>query len=125
MAAGVRDHVNRFNQDGALAAVVDGAEAVKSMLDEDRRKRDLTVTALERMRGVRCPMPEGAMYAFPDISATGWPSQSLADALLRQCVIVETGSFYGRGGEGHLRICFGSPTLPAAQDCTGANSYFL
>ena len=58
-------------------------------------------------------MPEGTIYAFPDISTTGWPSQSLADALLQQCgVIVEAGSFYGQRGEGYLRICFGSQTLP-------------
>lgn len=106
-------HVNRFIQDGALAAVVDGAAAVRSMVDDDRRKRDLVVAALGRMRGVRCAMPEGTIYAFPDISTTGWPSQSLADALLQQCgVIVEAGSFYGQRGEGYLRICFGSQTLP-------------
>lgn len=106
-------HVNRFIQDGALAAVVDGAAAVAAMLDDDRRKRDLVVAALDRMRGVRCAIPQGTIYAFPDISATGRSSQSLADALLQQCgVIVEAGSFYGAGGEGHLRICFGSPTMP-------------
>lgn len=106
-------HVNRFIQDGALAAVVDGEAAVRSMVDDDRRKRDLVVAALGRMRGVRCAMPEGTIYAFPDISATGWSSQSLADALLQQCkVVVEAGSFYGQCGEGHLRICFGSQTLP-------------
>ena len=106
-------HVNRFIQDGALAAVVDGAAAVRSMLDDDRRKRDLVVTPLARMRGVRCATPQGTIYAFPDISATGWSSPSLADALLQQCrVIVEAGSFYGQGGEGYLRICFGSQSLP-------------
>lgn len=102
-------HVNRFIQDGALAAVLEGAAAVRSMVDDDRRNRDLTVAALQRMRGVRCAVPEGTIYAFPDISATGWSSQALADALLQQCnVVVEAGSFYGAGGKGHLRICFGS-----------------
>jgi aspartate aminotransferase len=83
------------------------------MVDDDRRKRDLVVTALDRMRGVRCPKPQGTIYAFANISATGWSSQSLADALLERCgVIVEAGGFYGKGGEGHLRICFGSQTTP-------------
>lgn len=102
-------HVNRFIQDGALAAVVDGAPAVKTMVDDDRFKRDFVVAALRRMRGVRCALPEGTIYAFPNISATGWSSQSLADAILQRCsVVVEAGSFYGDSGEGHLRICFGS-----------------
>lgn len=110
-------HVNRFIQDGALAAVVDGAAAVKSMLDDDRRKRDVVVAALERMRGVRCAMPEGTIYAFPDISATGWSSQAVAEALLEQCrVVVEAGTFYGQRGEGHLRICFGSQPLARLEE---------
>ncbi|HEX7116701.1 MAG TPA: pyridoxal phosphate-dependent aminotransferase [Steroidobacter sp.] len=105
-------HVNTFIQEGALAAIVDGANALKAMVEDDRLKRDFVVRALQGMRGVRCELPEGTIYAFPDISATGWPSQELADALLEQCrVVVEAGSFYGSAGEGHLRICFGSQSL--------------
>lgn len=105
-------HVNTFIQDGALAAVVDGAAALESMVEDDRYKRDLVVRALQGMRGVRCEVPEGTIYAFPDISATGWSAQELADALLEQCrVVVEAGSFYGPAGEGHLRVCFGSQSL--------------
>jgi aspartate aminotransferase len=105
-------HVNSFIQYGALAGIVDGAAAVKTMVDDDRYKRDLVVSALKRMRGVRCELSEGGIYAFPDISQTGWSSQQLADALLDQCkVIVEAGSFYGSAGEGHLRVCFGSQSL--------------
>ncbi|WP_368855699.1 aminotransferase class I/II-fold pyridoxal phosphate-dependent enzyme, partial [Proteus mirabilis] len=53
--------------------------------------------------------PEGTIYAFPDIRGTGRSSQDLAMAILRQAhVVVESGSFYGPGGEGHLRVCFGS-----------------
>ncbi len=26
-------------------------------------------------------------------------------------VVLEAGSFYGAGGEGHLRVCFGSQSL--------------
>jgi len=105
-------HVNSFIQDGARAAIVDGAVALKSMVDDDRYKRDFVVKALNRMRGVRCEMSEGTIYAFPNIAGTGWSSQALADALLEQCkVVVEAGSFYGTAGEGHLRICFGSQSL--------------
>lgn len=119
-------HVNRFIQDGALAAVVEGAGALREMLDDDRRKRDLVVAALARMRGVRCAMPQGTIYAFPDVSATGWSSQALADALMREhCVIVEAGSFYGRGGEGHLRVCFGSQSLSRLEEALGRMHTFF
>ena len=105
-------HVNSFIQYGALAAIEEGAQALKAMVDDDCCKRDLVVKALNSMRGVRCEASEGTIYAFPDVSATGWSSQELADALLDRCkVIVEAGSFYGRAGEGHLRVCFGSQSL--------------
>ena len=76
---------------------------------DDRAKRDLVVRAMNQMPGVRCAIPDGTIYAFPDIKATGRPSQALAEAILEEArVVVEAGSFYGPAGEGHLRICFGS-----------------
>jgi aspartate aminotransferase len=102
-------HVNTFIQYGGLAAVVDGQSDVDSMVADDRAKRDLVVRAMNQMPGVRCTVPQGTIYAFPDISATGRPSQALAEAILEQArVVVEAGSFYGPAGEGRLRICFGS-----------------
>lgn len=102
-------HVNSFVQFGALAAVTDGAAEMQAMVDDDRRKRDLIVGRLNQMPNVRCAEPQGTIYAFPDISATGIPAQELAERLLREAhVVVEAGSFYGSAGEGHLRICFGS-----------------
>lgn len=102
-------HVNTFVQDGARAAV-EGPEAVLAgLVAEDRGKRDFVVRSLNQMPGVRCALPQGTIYAFPDISETGIPSQELADRILREAhVVVEAGSFYGAAGEGHLRICFGS-----------------
>lgn len=54
-------------------------------------------------------MPEGTIYAFPDVSAPGIPDRQLAAALLRGIhVAVEAGSFYGPPGAGHLQVCFGA-----------------
>ncbi len=102
-------HVNTFIQYGGLAAVTAGDGDAVEMTADDREKRDILVRALNQMPGVRCPRPEGTIYAFPDISRTGRSSQDLADALLADArVVVEAGSFYGPAGEGHLRMCFGS-----------------
>lgn len=102
-------HPNVFAQEGAVAAVVGSQDCVAEMVAEDRRRRDLVFERLNRMPGVRCPKPEGAIYAFPDFSATKKPSHQLAEELLRRThVATEAGSFYGPAGEGHLRICFGS-----------------
>ena len=102
-------HVNVFVQEGAHAAVTGPQEPMLAMVEADRRKRDIVVQALNQMPGVRCAEPEGTIYAFPDITGTGRSSQDLAMAILRDAhVVVESGSFYGPGGEGHLRVCFGS-----------------
>ena len=102
-------HVNVFIQEGARAAVEGPQDAMLAMVEADRRKRDIVVQALNQMPGVTCSAPEGTIYAFPDISATGRSSQDLAMAILKEAhVVVESGSFYGAAGEGHLRVCFGS-----------------
>jgi aspartate aminotransferase len=64
---------------------------------------------MNQMSGVRCGAPEGTIYAFPDVSATGKPAQRVADELLERChVVTEAGTFYGPAGEGRLRVCFGA-----------------
>ncbi len=102
-------HVNTFIQYGALAAVSEGMSAVKEMTASDRRKRDLVSRCLGQIEGVKYSEPEGAIYAFPDMSFTGMSSNDLALDILKSVgVVVESGSFYGEGGEGCVRICFGS-----------------
>ena len=102
-------HVNVFIQEGGRAAVSGSQEAVEEMVREDCRRRDLVVERMNAMPGVRCPAPEGSIYAFPDISGTGWDDADLARALLTETsVCVEEGSFYGKAGAGHLRVCFGA-----------------
>ena len=119
-------HVNTFIQYGGLAAVREGEAAVEQMVADDRVKRDKVVQALNQMPGVRCALPEGTIYAFPDIRGTGRSSQALADALLDQArVVVEAGSFYGSAGEGHLRICFGSVTHDEIDEAMGRMSRFF
>lgn len=102
-------HVNTFIQAGARAAVTGKREVLTQLVNDDKVKRDIVVDALNTMRNVTCVRPEGTIYAFPDISATGLSAQACADRILVEArVVVEAGSFYGSAGEGHLRVCFGS-----------------
>ncbi|MBV9992898.1 MAG: pyridoxal phosphate-dependent aminotransferase [Alphaproteobacteria bacterium] len=102
-------HVNVFIQEGARAALEGPDAPVAAMVEEDKRRRDLVVRRMNQMSGVTCAVPEGTIYAFPDISATGKPAQQVADEILERChVVTEAGTFYGAAGEGHLRVCFGA-----------------
>lgn len=102
-------HVNTFIQYGALAALTGPRAALDDLVEGDRRRRDLVVSRLNQMPGVTCPAPEGTIYAFPDIAATGLTAQDAAMRLMAEAgVVVEAGSFYGPSGEHHLRVCFGA-----------------
>lgn len=113
-------HVNTFIQEGAVAALTGDPAVLAALIDEDREKRDIVVSRLNQMSGVTCARPEGTIYAFPSIRATGLPAQTVAERLLDETgVVVEAGSFYGQAGEGHIRVCFGSlgtPEITEAMD---------
>ena len=119
-------HVNVFIQEGGRAAVSGSQEAVEEMVREDCRRRDLVVERMNAMPGVRCPAPEGSIYAFPDITGTGWDDAALARALLKETsVCVEEGSFYGQAGAGHLRVCFGAEPYDRIEEAMDRMHAFL
>jgi len=102
-------HVNVFIQYGALAALTGPQDCLAEMHAEDERRREMVCRRLNEIEGIVCPLPQGTIYAFPDVSAFGKPSQQLADEILAETyVVTESGTFYGPAGEGHLRICFGA-----------------
>jgi len=98
-----------FAQEGAREAAAGSQDCVREMLAEDQRRRDLVCARLNAMPKVHCHVPEGSIYAFPDFSRYGLPSEALAMIFLHEThVATEAGAFYGSSGEGHLRICFGA-----------------
>lgn len=119
-------HVNVFAQEGAIAAITGPQDCLREMHEEDARKRGLVCQRLNQMPGITCPEPEGTIYAFPDVSALGLPSQRLATEILNETlVVVEAGSFYGPAGEGHLRICFGAESYDRVEEAMDRLSAFF
>jgi aspartate/methionine/tyrosine aminotransferase len=96
-----------FSQQAAIAALDGPQDAVDVMLDEFRRRRAAIVAGLNALPGVRCLEPDGAFYAFPNITATGIPSKELADRLLQDAgVACLSGTAFGQYGEGYLRFSY-------------------
>ena len=119
-------HPNVFAQEGALAAVVGPQQCLAEMVERDRARRDLAVSRLNAMPGVRCAMPQATIYAFPDIRSFGLSSNDMALAILEQAhVAVESGVFYGPSGEGHLRVCFASETYERVAEGMNRIARFL
>jgi aspartate/methionine/tyrosine aminotransferase len=96
-----------FTQYAGLEAIIGPQENVKAVVDQFRQRRDLIVSGLNAIPGVRCPTPQGAFYAFPNIEAFGRSSDELADHLLEEAgVAVLPGTAFGRNGEGYLRLSY-------------------
>lgn len=65
-------NASSISQAAAFAALTDrehAADSVREMLDEYARRREVIVTALNAIEGVSCPPPDGAFYAFAEVSA--------------------------------------------------------
>ena len=77
------------------------------MVAEFRRRRDAIVDGLNTIPGFRCTRPEGAFYAFPNITGTGLSSRELADILLNEAgVACLSGTAFGSYGDGYLRFSY-------------------
>ena len=90
-----------ISQKAAVEALRGPQESVVLMLAEYRKRRDFVVARLNQIPGVSCALPEGAFYAYPDISgalrATGISStQQFAERLLAEAhVAVVPGEAFG------------------------------
>jgi aspartate aminotransferase len=94
-----------FTQMAGIEALRGDQNSVDQMCTEFKRRRDVVVAGLNKIKGFSCRMPKGAFYVFPNITKTGWKSKPLADALLEQAgVAALSGTAFGEFGEGYLRF---------------------
>lgn len=94
-----------FTQCAGVEAIHGDQSAVVRMCAEFEHRSRVFVERLNQIRGFSCRMPKGAFYVFPNITASGWKSKPLADALLDQAgVAALSGAAFGQFGEGYLRF---------------------
>ena len=107
-------NVNNIAQRAAIAALGSDLSAVAAMRDAFDRRRGLIVSMLRQIPGVRCPMPAGAFYAYPQVDGLlGRPirgrvahsSSELAALILEEIeVAVVPGEAFGPSG--YLRMSY-------------------
>jgi aspartate/methionine/tyrosine aminotransferase len=96
-----------FTQRAGLAALEGPQDCVRAMVTEFRRRRDVMVRGLNEIPGIRCSLPAGAFYAFPNVTGTGMSSKALADLLLNEAgVACLWGTAFGQHGDGYLRFSY-------------------
>ncbi|HEX6883256.1 MAG TPA: aminotransferase class I/II-fold pyridoxal phosphate-dependent enzyme, partial [Planctomycetota bacterium] len=94
-------------QRAGIAALRGPQEEVERMHRAFDERRRAIVDGLNRLRGFRCVEPQGAFYAFPNVTGTGLTARALQDRLLLDAgVATVAGTAFGSHGEGYLRFSY-------------------
>lgn len=106
-------------QAAALAALTGDQGLLEVRRAAMRARRDRAVAGLNAMPGVRCPAPDGAFYAFPDITgaiaAGGFASDAALCAWLLDAagVAIVPGRAFGLPGHARLSFAYAEADLEA------------
>jgi len=92
-------------QMAAVEAFNGPQDSVKLMVRAFDERRRFIHKRLNEIQGVSCVEPEGAFYAFPDISKTGMNSMDFASKLLDEALVaVVPGAAFG--SDKHVRLSY-------------------
>ncbi len=99
--------VTSFVQKAGIEALTGPDTAVREMNEIFRLRRDELVAGLNALPGVSCTLPEGAFYAFPNVSKITMDDRKLASFILEEGgVACGGGSSFGPAGAGYLRFSY-------------------
>jgi aspartate/methionine/tyrosine aminotransferase len=103
-------------QMAGLAAITGPMDEIEGFRKSFQRRRDMVVAGLNDIRGVRCRLPGGAFYAFPNVAGTGWSSRELARELLEKAyVALIFGESFGENGKGFMRLSYAASEADIAE----------
>ncbi len=103
--------VAEFTQYGAMEALRDREGATPRMVGEFAKRREQFVRDLNRVPGFRCAPPEGAFYAWVNVSQAGLGAEEICRIMLEEAgVAAIPGAAFGPAGADYLRFSFASST---------------
>ncbi len=103
--------VAEFSQYAAIEALKDREGATPRMVGEFAKRRERFIRDLNRVPGFRCLPPEGAFYAWVNISETGMSAEELCRIMLEEAgVAAIPGAAFGVAGADFIRFSFASST---------------
>ena len=101
--------VAEFSQHAAIEALKDREGTTPRMVREFARRREQFIRDLNGVPGFRCSPPEGAFYAWVNISDTGMSAEELCRILLEDAgVAAIPGAAFGAAGADFIRFSFAS-----------------
>jgi len=115
-------------QKAAVEALRGSQDSVRAMLAEYRTRRHRIVNGLRAIPGVQCTLPQGAFYAYPNVSAylrhDGLADTTvLAEKLLDQAhVALVPGQAFGT--HQHLRISYATSLVQIDEGLKRMTAFF-
>lgn len=104
-----------FVQKAGVTALKASQDFFKAVLEEYRRRRDLTYRELNAIPGVKAKKPAGTFYIFPNIKEvseeTKLTTEEFTMELMKKAgvVMIPGSAFPHRAGEGYLRVSYALP----------------
>lgn len=92
-------------QEGAVKALAAGADYISDLVEKFEHKRNILRDLIVSIDEFQLVVPEGAFYAFVDVSKTGLTAAQFSDALLNE-KYVATIPGEGFGAPSHVRLSF-------------------
>jgi len=107
-------HINMGNIFGSIAtetAYTEGSEWLDQLMEYLRSNRDyLSEFISTRLKALRMLIPEATFLAWVDFSGLGLSQERLNHWLINEAkVAMNSGTLFGPGGEGYIRINFACP----------------
>lgn len=103
--------VAEFTQYGAIEALRDREGATPRMVGEFAKRREQFVRDLNQVPGFHCELPEGAFYAWVNVSEAGLSAEEICRVMLEEGgVAAIAGAAFGPAGVKYVRFSFASST---------------
>lgn len=101
--------VAEFTQYAAIEALRDTSGSTPKMVKEFAARREQFVHELNQVPGFRCPHPDGAFYAWVNITGTGMAAEEVCRIMLEEAgVAAIPGAAFGSSGRDFVRFSFAS-----------------
>ena len=99
--------VNAAAQYGAIAALDGPEDHLNNMMKEFTIRRKLIVDGLRSLKGVKCKLPGGSFFVFPNVKETGMDGKNFTRVCLEEAgVAVIPGTAFGKFATDNVRFNF-------------------
>jgi aspartate/methionine/tyrosine aminotransferase len=96
---------SEVSQRVALAALQGPQDWIDPIVERYSRARLEMARGFNALDGVSCPIPDGAIYVFPDFASYGMTSMQMAEHLIRSARVANRpGRYFGDRAEGRVRF---------------------